>query len=102
MRDSRLDDLCINTMPLLTVDTVQQANSGHPGTPMGVAPLAYVLWDRFLTHNPNHPPMAGPGPVNPITGPLLGHAVFSPTPHRVRPVPGGVKAFPTLGQQDAW
>ena len=53
MRDSRLDDPCINTMPLLTVDTVQQANSGHPGTPMGVAPLAYVLWDRFPMHNPN-------------------------------------------------
>ncbi len=101
MRDSRLDDLGINAIRLLAVDTAQQANSGLPGTPMGVGPLACVLWDRFLTHNPNHPPIAGPGPVNPIAGPRLAHAVFPPSPHRVRPVPGGVKAFPTLGQQAA-
>ena len=98
MRDSKLDDLCINTIRLLAVDTVQQANSGHPGTPMGVAPLAYVLWDRFFTHNPNHPPMAGPGPVNPIAKPGLAHAVFSPSPHRSRPTPGGGKVFPIAGQ----
>jgi len=51
----RLDELCINTMRFLAVDMVQQANSGHPGTPMGAAPMAYVLWDRFLKHNPNDP-----------------------------------------------
>ena len=55
MTDSRLDELCINTMRFLAVDMVQQANSGHPGTPMGAAPMAYVLWDRFLKHNPNDP-----------------------------------------------
>jgi len=44
--------LCINTMRLLAVDAVQKANSDHPGTPMGAAPMAYVLWDRFLKHNP--------------------------------------------------
>ena len=55
MIDPRLDQLCINTMRFLAVDTVEQANSGHPGTPMGAAPMAYVLWDRFLKHNPNDP-----------------------------------------------
>ncbi len=50
-----LDDLCINTIRLLAVDAVQQANSGHPGTPLGAAPMAYVLWDRFLKHNPSDP-----------------------------------------------
>ncbi len=55
MTDPRLDELCINTMRFLAVDTVQQANSGHPGTPMGAAPMAYVLWDRFLKHNPTDP-----------------------------------------------
>ena len=50
-----LDELCINTMRLLAVDTVQKANSGHPGTPMGAAAMAYVLWDRFLKHDPGHP-----------------------------------------------
>ncbi len=55
MTDSKLDELCINTMRFLAVDAVQKANSGHPGTPMGAAPLAYNIWDRFLKHNPADP-----------------------------------------------
>ena len=55
MTDSKLDELCINTMRFLAVDAVQKANSGHPGTPMGAAPMAYTLWDRFLNHNPADP-----------------------------------------------
>jgi transketolase len=50
-----LDQLCINTIRTLAMDAVQQANSGHPGTPMALAPVAYVLWDRFLRHNPRNP-----------------------------------------------
>ena len=50
-----LDQLCINTIRTLAMDAVQQANSGHPGTPMGLAPLAYVLWTRYLRHNPSDP-----------------------------------------------
>ena len=50
-----LDELCINTIRMLSVDMVQQANSGHPGLPMGAAPIAYVLWTQFLKHNPSHP-----------------------------------------------
>jgi transketolase len=50
-----LDQLCINTIRMLAVDAVQQANSGHPGMPMGAAPMAYVLWTRFLKHNPRNP-----------------------------------------------
>ena len=52
---SSLDELCINTIRTLAMDGVQQANSGHPGTPMALAPVAYVLWDRFLRHNPHNP-----------------------------------------------
>jgi len=55
MADPKLDQLCINTIRFLAVDTVQQANSGHPGTPMGAAAMAYVLWDRFLKHSPEDP-----------------------------------------------
>ena len=55
MNNQTLDQLCINTMRFLAVDAVQKANSGHPGTPMGAAPMAYVLWDRFLKHNPTDP-----------------------------------------------
>ncbi len=50
-----LDQLCINTIRMLAVDAVQKANSGHPGMPMGAAPMAYVLWTRFLRMNPANP-----------------------------------------------
>ena len=50
-----LDELCINTLRFLSVDAVQKANSGHPGLPLGAAPMAYVLWTRFLKHHPLHP-----------------------------------------------
>jgi transketolase len=51
----QLDQLCVNTIRTLAMDAVQQANSGHPGAPMALAPVAYVLWDRFLRHNPRNP-----------------------------------------------
>jgi len=50
-----LDQLCINTIRTLAIDAVQKANSGHPGLPLGAAPMAYVLWTRFLRHNPKNP-----------------------------------------------
>ncbi|MGZ5124204.1 MAG: transketolase [Burkholderiales bacterium] len=52
---SELDALCVNTLRFLSVDAVQKANSGHPGLPLGAAPMAYVLWTRFLKHHPIHP-----------------------------------------------
>ncbi len=54
-RASTLDDLCVNTLRFLSVDAVQKADSGHPGLPLGAAPMAYVLWTRFLRHNPSNP-----------------------------------------------
>ncbi|MCA1645566.1 MAG: transketolase [Chloroflexi bacterium] len=50
-----LDQLAVNTIRTLSIDGVQKANSGHPGLPLGAAPMAYVLWTRFLRHNPGHP-----------------------------------------------
>jgi transketolase len=50
-----LDDLCVNTIRTLSMDAVQKANSGHPGAPMGLAPLAYVLYTRVMRHNPADP-----------------------------------------------
>ena len=51
----KLDDLCVNTIRVLSAECVERANSGHPGMPMGAAPMAYVLWTKFLKHNPRHP-----------------------------------------------
>ena len=50
-----LDELCINTIRFLSVDAVQKAKSGHPGMPLGAAPMAYVLWTRLLKHHPRNP-----------------------------------------------
>jgi len=54
-KDSNLDQLCVNTIRTLSMDAVQAANSGHPGMPMGMADAAYVLWTKFLKHNPESP-----------------------------------------------
>jgi transketolase len=53
--DPQIDELCINTVRMLAADGVEKAKSGHPGLPMGAAAMAYVLWTRFLRHNPSNP-----------------------------------------------
>ena len=53
--DRELENLCINTIRILSADAVQNANSGHPGLPMGAAAMAHTLWTRFLKHNPRNP-----------------------------------------------
>ncbi len=55
MSTPHLDQLSVNTIRFLSADAVQKANSGHPGLPMGAAPMAYALWTRFLRHNPANP-----------------------------------------------
>jgi transketolase len=55
LNPAQLDQLAINTIRFLSVDAVQKADSGHPGLPLGAAPMAYVLWTRFLRHNPTDP-----------------------------------------------
>ena len=50
-----LDTLCINSIRMLAVDAINKSNSGHPGLPMGCAPMGYALWDKFLKHNPKNP-----------------------------------------------
>lgn len=52
---TQLDQLCINTIRTLSIDAVQKANSGHPGAPMALAPVAYCLWQQFLNYDPEDP-----------------------------------------------
>jgi transketolase len=56
---STVDQLCINSIRVLAMDAVQKANSGHPGMPMGMAPVAYLLFTRFMRHNPRNPKWFG-------------------------------------------
>lgn len=53
--NNTIDQLCINTIRTLSIDAVQQANSGHPGTPMAMAPVIYTLFDRYMKFNPANP-----------------------------------------------
>lgn len=55
LKGSGLDELCVNTIRMLCIDCIEMAKSGHPGMPMGSASLAYVLWVKFLRHNPKNP-----------------------------------------------
>src|SRR3954449_137985 len=52
---AEIERLCINTIRTLSIDAIQKANSGHPGSPMALAPVAYVLWQRFLRFDPQDP-----------------------------------------------
>lgn len=54
-----LDTLCINTIRVLSIDAIEKAKSGHPGAPLGLAPVGYTLWTRFLRHNPKNPHWPG-------------------------------------------
>ncbi|MEA2133793.1 MAG: transketolase, partial [Solirubrobacteraceae bacterium] len=55
MDRNALDELCVNTIRTLSMDAVQRANSGHPGTPMALAPVAHVLYTRVMEHAPTRP-----------------------------------------------
>ena len=70
-----LDRRAIDAIRFLSVDAVQHANSGHPGLPMGAAPMAYVLWTRFLRHSRRDSRLAGPRPLRAVGRPRLDAAV---------------------------
>jgi transketolase len=55
LKNKSLDELCVNTLRMLSIDAVQKANSGHPGLPLDASPMAYTLWTHFLKHNPSNP-----------------------------------------------
>ena len=56
--ETTLDELCVNTIRTLSMDAVQKANSGHPGTPMALAPVAYLLYTRIMRHCAGAPGLA--------------------------------------------
>ena len=101
MATTDIEQLSIDTIRTLSMDAVQKANSGHPGTPMALAPLAYLLYPRILRHNP-------PNPHWPDRDRFVlsaGHASHAPVldaaPHRLRPLARGPQALPPVGLDDA-
>ena len=78
----QLERLAIDTIRTLSIDGVQQANSGHPGAPMGMAPMAYALWTRHLRHAPTNPRLAEPRPVRAERRPRVDAPVLAAPPDR--------------------
>ena len=98
--ERKLDQLSINTIRMLSADAVQKANSGHPGLPMGAAAMAYVLWTRYLRHNPKNP--SWPNRDRFVLS--CGHGACCSTrcsPHGVRSRPRGDRVVSTVGLADA-
>jgi transketolase len=81
-----LDQQCIDTIRFLSVDAVEKANSGHPGLPLGAAPMAYALWARLLKHNPRDPGWFDRDRA--VGRARLDAAVQPVAPDRLRPVAG--------------
>ena len=77
-----VDMQCINTIRTLSMDAVQKANSGHPGTPMALAPVAYALWQDVLRFDPAGPDLAQPRPLRALRRPRQHVAVFAAAPDR--------------------
>ena len=94
----RLDQLSINTIRTLAIDGVEKAKSGHPGMPMGAAAMAYVLWTRFLRHNPRNPQWPNRDRFVLIGGPRLHAALRAAAPHRIRSLARRLEAVPAVGQ----
>ena len=93
----RIDhQLAVDTIRTLSIDGVQQANSGHPGAPMGAAPMAYVLWTRFLRTRPRDPALVRPRPVRAVGGPRQHAAVLAAPPDGLRPVARRAEALPPV------
>ena len=83
-----LQNLAINTIRFLSADAVQQANSGHPGLPMGAAVMAYTIWTRHLRHNPANPGWANRDRFV-LSGGHGSMLLYQPAPpHRLRPFVG--------------
>ena len=76
-----IDQLCIDTIRTLSMDAVEQAKSGHPGTPMALAPVAYTLWQRFLRFDPDDPIWPNRDRFVLVQWPCVHAALFNPTPH---------------------
>ncbi len=70
-----IDQLCINTIRTLSMDAVQQAKSGHPGTPMALAPLVYTIWNRVMRFDPKDPDLAQPRSLRAVERPCLDAAL---------------------------
>ena len=96
-----IDDLAVATIRTLAIDAVQKANSGHPGMPLGAAPMAHVLWSRHLKFDPADPALARSRPLRAERGARLDAAVLPAAPGRFRPLHRRDRELQAMGQPHA-
>ncbi len=101
MPNSDIEQRSIDTIRTLAMDAVQQANAGHPGTAMALAPLAYLLYAEVMEHNPANPRLARPRPLRPLGRPRVHPPVRRASSHGLRPAARGAEAVPPVGIADA-
>ena len=100
-RMDELTRLAVNTIKFLAIDAIEKANSGHPGLPMGAADYAFILWSRYLKHDPIGPALARSRSLRPVGRPRLDAALLAPAPVGLRPAARRAEALPPVGIEDA-
>ena len=83
---SELDQLSINTLRFLAVDAVEKAKSGHPGAPLGDSPIAYLLFHKYMRHNPRNSQWSKSRPLRALEWARIGVALRRAAPYRLRRV----------------
>ena len=101
LANSEIEQLSIDTIRTLSMDAVQKANAGHPGTAMALAPLAYLLYTEVLRHNPANPHWPNRDRFVLSAGPRVHPAVLGAAPLRLRPLARGAEALPAVAVDDA-
>ena len=94
---TELDDRAVATARALAADAVQKVGNGHPGTAMALAPAAYLLFQRFLRHDPADPTWIGRDRFDPVVRAQQPHPLHPAVPLRLRDLPGRSKSFRMLG-----
>ena len=98
MQTQNIEELAVNTIRTLSMDAVEAAKSGHPGTPMALAPVAYLLYNEFLPYDPATPAWPESGPIRPLLRPCL-DAPLLDAPSGRRPATGaGRERFGSAGR----
>lgn len=96
----KIDQACVNTLRFLAADQVEKAKSGHPGFPLGTAPLMYTIWDRFMNYNPADPQWFNRDRF--ILSPGHGSALLYAMLHlQAMTYPGRAEKLPSMGQQNS-
>lgn len=99
---SKIENTSVNAIRILAAEMIQKAKSGHPGLPMGCAPIAYELWGNHMNHNPKNPKWLNRDSFHPVWRSWFCYAVFPAASLWLWPDYGGSEELPSVGFSDSW